>query len=157
MEDVFDYMDAMNAKYYFDEQVYARIENIYNYFKENLRIMTWEEFDELRPDCRVEDSSHHDDVVEDGLRGIVRCDNYEMEKIAVRIQIVNGEEVYYEEWIPEDPHYYDLSQRPQITEFIQSLPEGVYQLEIDAWVNSEVESYNGLCGMMFTTGDATWP
>lgn len=157
VEDVMVYMDAMNAKYYFDEQVYARIENIYNYFKENLKIMTWEEFAKLRPDCRVEDGVHYENVVEDGLYGIVRSDNYEMEKIAVRIDIVNGEEIYYEEWIPENPHYYDLSQQTQVTEFIQSLPEGVYQLEIDAWVDSEVESYNGLCGMIFTTGDATWP
>lgn len=157
VEDVVAYMDAMNATYYFDEQVYSRIENIYKYFKENLRMMTWEEFDELRPDCRVEDSVHSENAVENGLYGIVRSDNYAMEKLAVRITVVNGEEVFYQEWIPEDPHYYDLAQQTQITEFIQSLPEGVYQLEVDVWVDSEVESYNDLMGMLFTTGDATWP
>lgn len=157
VEDVMAYMDAMNAKYYFDEQVYARIENIYSYFKENLRMMTWEKFAELRPDCRIEDNAHSDDVVEEGLRGIIYSDNYEMEKIAVRITVLDGEEVFYQEWIPEDPHYYDLSQQTDITAFIQSLPEGVYDLKVDAWVDSEVESYNGLLGMIFTTGDATWP
>ena len=142
---------------YRDEQVYARIENIYNYFKENLRMMTWEEFAGLRPDCRIEDYSHSDDVVEEGLRGIIHSDNYAMEKLAVRITVLDGEEVFYQEWIPEGPHYYDLSQQTDITAFIQSLPDGVYNLEADAWVDSEAESYSGLLGMIFTTGDAVWP
>lgn len=157
VEDVLARKDAEGTDYYFDQQVYARIENIYNYYQENLKMMTWEDYAKLRPDCRVEDNPHYDDIVEKGLGGTIVSENYEMEKIAISICIQDGEQIYYKEWVPEDPHYYDLAQQTEITEFIQSLPEGVYNLQLDAWVDSQVASYNGLLGMIFTTGNATWP
>lgn len=157
VEDVLARKDAEGTDYYFDEQVYARIENIYNYYQENLKMMTWEDYVKLRPDCRVDEFPDNDDIAEKGIGGIITSGNYEMEKIAVSIHAWEGEQIYYKEWVPEDPHYYDLAQQTEITAFIQSLPEGVYDLEVMAWVDSDVESYNSLLGMIFTTGEATWP
>ena len=50
-----------------------------------------------------------------------------------------------------------LSISEQVTAFIQSLEEGVYVLNIEAWIDSDVMGYQDLSEQVFATGNATWP
>jgi len=45
----------------------------------------------------------------------------------------------------------------EVTAFIQSLEEGVYVMNIEAWIDSDVMGYQDLSEQVFATGNATWP
>lgn len=161
--DLRDYVEnvvAMNANYkyhYFDEQVYARIENVYNYYVENLSVVSRKDFLDTRPDCIIEDTPTSSSLVENGISGVITSD-CDIEKIVVTITTqADGQEVYSGEIIPEDLHYYDLSNATDISTLIQSLDEGVYVLDVAVWINSEVMGYRSIWGQVFVTGNATWP
>lgn len=149
---------AGNNKYhYFDEQVYTRIENISNYYIENLSIVSREEFLGTRPDCIIDNIPTSSSLVENGMSGIITSD-CDIEKIVVTITTqADGEEVYVEEITPENLHYYDLSNATDSTALIQGLEEGVYVIDVAVWINSEIMGYRSLWSQVFVTGNASWP
>lgn len=150
-------MEACDAEYYFDEQVYTRIENIYNYYQENLEIVPLDEFLNLRPDCEIKRDQTSSELVRDGLLGYIKSESA-IEKIVISISTeADRNEIYSIEIIPDDPYYYDLSNAEEVTAFIQSLEEGVYVLNIEAWIDSDVMGYLDLSEQVFATGNATWP
>ena len=150
-------MEASDAEYYFDEQVYTRIENIYNYYQENLEIVPWDEFLELRPDCEIKRDQTSSELVRDGLLGHITSESA-IEKIVISISTeADRKEICSIEIIPEDPYYYDLANAVEVTAFIQSLEEGVYVMNIEAWIDSDVMGYQDLSEQVFATGNATWP
>lgn len=145
------------SEYYFDEQVYNRIENIFNYYQENLEIVSWNDFLDLRPDCSIEQSQTSSELVRDGLQGCITSE-IEMNKIVMTVSMISGgNEIFSIEIIPDDPYYYDLSDASDVSTFIQNLPEGVYILNIEAWIDSDVMGYQDLSEQVFATGNATWP
>ncbi len=119
-----------------------RAEAVLAYYEEHLKIMNFEAYRQVRPDCRVEgcsdDSNYHT-----GLQGIVTS-NCDMEYIEVIITDAAGQEVYRGTITPEDPRYYDLSQAEEASVFLQSLPEETYTLDIWAKVDAKFYSYKGL-------------
>lgn len=157
VEEIVSMNEATGIDYYFDEQVYRRIENIYNYYQENLEITSWNEFLDLRPDCLIERDQTSSELVRDGLLGYIKSESA-IEKIVISISTeADRKEIYSIEIIPEDPYYYDLANAAEVTAFIQSLEEGVYVLNIEAWIDSDVMSYQDLSEQVFATGNATWP
>lgn len=157
VEEIVSMNEATGIDYYFDEQVYRRIENIYNYYQENLEITSWNEFLDLRPDCLIERDQTSSELVRDGLLGYIKSESA-IEKIVISISTeADRKEIYSIEIIPEDPYYYDLANAAEVTAFIQSLEEGVYVLNIGAWIDSDVMSYQDLSEQVFATGNATWP
>lgn len=152
---------AMNQflgnEYYYDEQIYSRIENIFNYYQENLEITSWNAFLDLRPDCIIEQSQTSTELVRDGLEGCISAE-VEIKKIVMKISAISDRsELFSLEIIPDDPYCYDLSDAADITNYIQNLPEGVYILNIEAWIDSDVMGYQDLSEQVFTTGNAAWP
>ena len=81
-----------------------------------------------------------------------------MEKIVISISTeADRKEIYSIEIIPEDPHYYDLVSAAEVSAYIQSLEEGVYVINIEAWIDSDVMGYQNLSEQVFATGNAIWP
>ena len=157
VEEIVSMNEATGIDYYFDEQVYRRIENIYNYYQENLEITSWNEFLDLRPDCLIERDQTSSELVRDGLLGYIKSESA-IEKIVISISAeADRKEIYAIEIIPEDPYYYDLANAAEVTAFIQNLEEGVYVLNIEAWIDSDVMGYQDLSEQVFATGNATWP
>lgn len=158
VENVVAMNEAGNYKYYyFDEQVYTRIENVYNYYKENLSIVSRDEFLGTRPDCVIDNIPTSSSLVKNGLSGIITSD-YDMEKIVVTITTqADGKEAYTAEIVPEDLHFYDLSTAAETTAVIQGLDEGVYVIDVAVWINSEIMGYRSIWSQMFVTGNASWP
>lgn len=157
VESLITFMEASADEFYFDEQVYTRIENIYNYYQENLEIVSWDEFLNLRPDCEIKRDQTSSELVRDGLLGNITSESA-MERIVISISTeADRKEIYSIEIIPEDPHYYDLVNATEVTAFIQSLEEGVYVINIEAWIDSDIMGYQDLSEQVFATGNATWP
>lgn len=157
VEEIVSMNEATGIDYYFDEQVYRRIENIYNYYQENLEITSWNKFLDLRPDCLIERDQTSSELVRDGLLGYIKSESA-IEKIVISISTeADRKEIYSFEIIPEDPYYYDLANAAEVTAFIQNLEEGVYVLNIEAWIDSDVMGYQDLSEQVFATGNATWP
>lgn len=158
VENVVAMNEAGNYKYYyFDEQVYTRIVNVYNYYKENLSIVSRDEFLGTRPDCVIDNIPTSSSLVKNGLSGIITSD-YDMEKIVVTITTqADGKEVYTAEIVPEDLHFYDLSTAAETTAVIQGLDEGVYVIDVAVWINSEIMGYRSIWSQVFVTGNASWP
>ncbi|MBQ7767545.1 MAG: hypothetical protein IJ403_01530 [Oscillospiraceae bacterium] len=158
VENVVAMNDAGNYKYhYFDEQVYTRIQNVYNYYKDNLSIVSRDEFLGLRPDCVIEDYPVSSVLVKEGLSGTITSE-YDIEKIVISITTqADGAEVHTATIVPEDLHYYDLSNATEVSTLIKGLDEGVYVIDVAVWINSEIMGYRSLMSMMFTTGNAQIP
>ena len=156
-DSLIDMMEASEAEFYFDEQVYARLENIYNYYQENLEIVPWDEFLNLRPDCEIKRDQTSSELVRNGLLGYITSE-YAIEKIVITISTeADRKEINSFEIIPEDPYYYDLVNAAEVTAFIQGLEEGVYVINIEAWIDSDIMGYQDLSEQVFATGNATWP
>ena len=157
VESMVDMRAASDAEFYFDDQVYTRIKNIYNYYQENLEIVSWDEFLNLSPDCEIKRDQTSSELVRDGLSGYITSEAA-MEKIVISISTeADRKEIYSLEIIPEDPHYYDLVSAAEVSAYIQSLEEGVYVINIEAWIDSDVMGYQNLSEQVFATGNATWP
>ena len=157
VENLIRKMEAADEEYYFDEQVYTRIENIYNYYQENLEIVSQDEFLNIRPDCEIKRDQTSSELVRDGLLGYIKSESA-IEKIVISISTeADRNEIYFIEIIPDDPYYYDLSKAEEVTAYIQNLEEGVYVLNIEAWIDSDVMGYQDLSEQVFATGNATWP
>lgn len=141
--------------YYYEEGFYTRIENIYNYYMEGLSFVTLTDYILNNPTV---ESSGCDVNEHDGIMGTISSEDLDIVTIEISIEIQStGEEIYYTEIIPDDLHYYDFSTATEVSEFIQSLDEGVYTMDVYAWVDGDTNSYHSLWSRMFTVGDAVIP
>lgn len=162
VEEVLKYRDATDQDYYFDEQIFTKIRMVYNDYKENLRIVTWEEFSELRDFCSIHEEPSAGELVENGLSGEIMSD-IDILKVVISITDESGSEVYAGEFIPESANVqwskccYDLSQVTEVNEVIDGLAEGVYTIEVSVWLDTDHMSYRSLWEMMFATGNAGAP
>lgn len=157
VEDILTMKAACNdTNYYFDEQVYKRIENIYNYYQENLTITSWNEFTDIRPDYTIYDYPDSEQLVANGLSGIIES-TFDIQRIEISILDIEENELFKETVIPEDLHYYALEESVNVSDFIFSLEEGVYIIDVSVWVDSEIMGYSSLWTQVFTTGNAVWP
>lgn len=162
VEDVLKYRDASDQDYYFDEQIFSQIQMVYDYYKDNLRIVTWEEFRELRGFCAIREELTASNLLENGLSGEIMSD-LDILKVEISITDDSGTEIYTGEFIPESTdsqwskYGYNLSEATEVNEVIDDLAEGVYTLEIAVWLDTENMSYRSLLEMMFATGNASVP
>ncbi len=132
------------------QQQYQRIENICEYYAENLQIMTREEYALLRPYCKYEsDHSLPHEQFSHGLDGRITA-SHDMEKIAIILRNPLGEVIKEFFIIPEDPRFYDLAEATEASAYIRSLPQGSYRLDIDAWVSGAIHSHTGVMSCIFT-------
>lgn len=141
--------------YYYEATFFTRIENFYNYFMENLSFVDTGDHILNSPTVSI----NGNDVDEDaGIMGILSSEELDILKIEISFEIqATGQQIYYTEIIPDDPHYYDLSNATEVSAFIQALEEGVYGMDVYLWVDGAANSYKHLWSQMFTVGNATIP
>ena len=162
VETVLKYREATDQRYYFDEQVFSGIQLVYDYYKENLRMVTWEEFTQLRGNCNLRYDFTASELVENGLSGEIISD-LEILKVVISITDESGSEVYSGDFVPDSTHSkwsnygWDLSKATEVNEVIDGLAEGVYTIDFSVLLDTEYLSYRSLMSMMFTTGDAQIP
>lgn len=147
---------AMDEEYYYyEEQFYTRIENVYNYCMEHLSLVPSRDYIFNSPTVEISGNGVDEET---GIMGILSSEDLDILKIEISIEIQStGEEIYYTEIIPNNPHYFDLSNATEVTAFIQSLEEDVYGLDVNLWVDGDTNSYYSLWSMMFTVGNSTIP
>lgn len=146
-----------NSNVYFDEQAYNRVENILDYFVNNLSVVSLEDYsDNIRPKCVISDYPSADALVKDGLSGTIEA-NRDIRKVIFTIAAYEGEEIYRKEYSPVDPRFFSLSDAKEVTEYIQTLEEGVYTLDVSVRLDSDVMAFQSIWSQVFVTGNAPMP
>lgn len=162
VEDVLKYRDVTDQDYYFDDQMFSDIQMAYDYYKGNLRFVTWEEFLELRGNCNIRYDFTASELVENGLSGEIISD-LDILKVVITITDESGSEIYSGDFIPDSTdskwskYGWDLSKATEVNEVIDGLAEGVYTIDFSVLLDTEYMSYRSLMSMMFTTGNAQIP
>lgn len=151
----FDEVVASDPEYYENaEKYWQRIQNVYSYYKENLRILSFEEWQDVRPWVKIENDPFYKNLTAEGLCGTVTS-NYDMEKIVLDISAQDSKEVYSYTIIPEDPRYYDLSNVPEVSDVLKSLPAGEYHLAVTVWLSgTDIMRCQTVLECILTAGDA---
>ena len=156
------YREATDQRYYFDEQVFSGIQLVYDYYKENLRMVTQEECVELLGNCNIRYDFTASELVKNGLSGEIISD-LDILKVVITITDESGSEIYSGEFVPdstdskESKYGLDLSNATEVNEVIGGLAEGVYTIDFSVLLDTEYLSYRSLMSMMFTTGNAQIP
>ena len=146
-----------NANVYYDEQAYNRVENILDYFVNNLSVVSLEDYsDNIRPKCVISDYPSENALVKDGLSGTIEA-NRDIRKVIFTIAAYEGEEIYRKEYSPVDPRFFSLSEAKEVTEYIQALEEGVYTLDVSVRLDSDVMAFRSILSQVFATGNAPMP
>lgn len=162
VEAVLKYREATDQRYYFDEQVFSGIQLVYDYYKENLRMVTQEECVELLGNCNIRYDFTASELVKNGLSGEIISD-LDILKVVITITDESGSEIYSGEFVPdstdskESKYGLDLSNATEVNEVIGGLAEGVYTIDFSVLLDTEYLSYRSLMSMMFTTGNAQIP
>lgn len=146
-----------NSNVYFDEQAYNRVENIMDYFVNNLSVVSLEDYsDNIRPKCVISDYPSENALVKDGLSGTIEA-NRDIRKVIFTIAAYEGEEIYRKEYSPVAPRFFSLSDAKEVTEYIQALEEGVYTLDVSVRLDSDVMAFQSILSQVFATGNAPMP
>lgn len=146
-----------NSNVYFDEQAYKRVENIMNYYANNLTVVSIEDYSQnIRPLCIISDYPSGEALVRDGLSGIIES-NRDIQAIVFTISTYEGEEIFRKEYSPDNPRVYSLSDAAEVTQRIQFLEDGVYTLDVSVWLDSEVMAFQSLWTQVFAAGKASMP
>ena len=125
----------MDPRYYKNaERYWDRIQNVYAYTKENLKIYTLEEHQGMRPNAGIEDTVSYKDMPTEGIYGILTC-NFDMEKAVFRITAEDGTPVYEKTIIPDDPRRHDMGKEIEINNAIKNLDDGQYNIEVMVYVS----------------------
>lgn len=162
VEAVLKYREATDQRYYFDEEVFSGIQLVYDYYRENVRMVTQEECIELLGNCNIRYDFTASELAENGLSGEIVSD-LEILKVVISITDESGSEVYSGDFVPdsteskESIYSWDLSKATEVNEVIGGLAEGVYTIDFSVLLDTEYLSYRSLMSMMFTTGDAQIP
>ena len=162
VEAVLKYREATDQRYYFDEEVFSGIQLVYDYYRENVRMVTQEECIELLGNCNIRYDFTASELAENGLSGEIVSD-LEILKVVISITDESGSEVYSGDFVPdstdskESKYGWDLSNATEVNEVIDGLAEGVYTIDFSVLLDTEYLSYRSLMSMMFTTGDAQIP
>jgi hypothetical protein len=144
-----------NSNVYFDEQAYNRVENIMDYFVNNLSVVSLEDYsDNIRPKCVISDYPSEDALVKDGLSGTIEA-NRDIRKVIFTIAAYEGEEIYRKEYFPADPRFFSLSDAGKVTQIIQSLEEGQYTLDVSVLLDSNVMAFQSVWTQVFTAGNTS--
>ena len=142
-----------NTNVYFDEAVYARLENIAAYYAENLEVISLTEYlEDICPKCAI--SGHG--VTEQGVEGLIES-NKPIDKVVFTVSTELGEVLFRWEAVPEEPYQYRLDAAAEVSSHIQALSEGVYILDVSVELDSDVMRVFSLWSQMFTVGEAQLP
>lgn len=154
----FEEVVASDPGYYKNAgQYWQRIRNVYNYYQENLKILSFEEWTEGCPNAHVENYTSYENLTTEGLTGILTA-NRDMEKIVIDICAENGEELYAVTIVPSDPRYYDFADIPEVSEVLKNLPDGRYFMHATVWLSdTDYMSCQRVMGYWFCAGEATYP
>lgn len=148
---------AMDPDYhYFDDQCWERIVNVYDYYEENLRILSMEEWLQIRPEARIDEYPSDESLIQTGLDGLITA-NKDLEGVLISIETIDGTPLFDQTLIPTDPRYFDLRSAREASAFILSLEEGVYTLDVTVFLDSTFMSCQSIWGKVFTVGGAAWP
>ena len=131
----FEEIVEMDPKYYKNaEKYWIRIQNVYNYTKENLKIYTDDEWAKLYPYVNIENDSDYRNMWKNGLDGIITS-NFDMEKIVLQISTEDESVIYTKGFAPDEPRRHDLSQETEISETIKGLTDGQYTIKISVYLS----------------------
>lgn len=132
----FDEVVATDPGYYENAEYYwPRIQNVYNYYKENMKLIPFDQWQNVAPHAHIENHTERELLVTQGLQGTLTA-NYDIEKIL--IEITKGDEqgeVYYAYTaIPRDPRFYDLADAREASDALKTLPDGKYTMRVTVWL-----------------------
>ena len=146
-----------NSNVYMDEEVFQRIENIAAYYADNLEMITIQEYvEQIGPKCAISGQPEAESLVSHGLSGEITS-NKPLQKVVFTVSEYQGEYIFTRAYIPEEPDIFLLETAEEVTDFIKALPDGVYELDVFVWVDSEFMSYSSLWSLIFTAGSASMP
>ena len=148
VNDAMEYWDATGYDYYFDEQVYTRIENVYNYYKESIQFQTYEELvDSGSFFDYVGEHVGHEEVATTGLYGVLKSD-VGIKHVTICIYDENGTE-FSKTYELSNSYTFDLANATEINQYIFSLESGEYTVEVFAKLDTDVKSMRHYHHMVF--------
>ncbi len=135
-----------HMEYPVNEALYQRAENVLAYYAQNLKIMTMEDFIEASPKVQIQDDTGADSCFV-GLGGSITSD-CDILEIYITVTDQNDTVVYRETITPEKNRYYNLSHATDASQFLKSLSDGPYTLEIAAQVDASFYGYRTLLSVI---------
>ncbi len=115
-------------EYPMGEDQLHRAEAVLEYYQENLKILSPEEWMEAVPACRITDFSGTE-TCSTGLAGTMTAD-CDILEVYIFVTDAAGNTVYSETLVPEDPRCWDMATAEEASGFLMGLSGGTYTLEI---------------------------
>ena len=142
MEDVVEYRQATNQDAYMDEEIFAEIQEVHDYYKNHGRMVTWEDFAKARSSCYVRMWTETEELTQKGLTGLVGADHPILD-VYITIRSADGQTVFAGTYHPDNPpsrwhHFeFDLTQALGANAALLALQEGSYTIEITARLDTD--------------------
>ena len=142
MEDVVEYRQATNQDAYMDEEIFAEIQEVHDYYKNHGRMVTWEDFAKARSSCYVRMWTETEELTQKGLTGLVGADHPILD-VYITIRSADGQTVFAGTYHPDNPpsrwhHFeFDLTQALDANAALLALQEGSYTIEITARLDTD--------------------
>ena len=158
VEDVTEYREATNQDWYMDEEIFAEIRKVHDYYKHHGRMVTWEDFAKARSACYVRLRTDAEELAQKGLTGLVGAD-HPLEEVYITVRAKDGQTVYAGTFHPTNPpskwhHFeFDLTEAVSANDALRALPEGTYILEIAARMDTDRKPCRSLLRMGFVVGE----
>lgn len=156
VDDIIEYRTATDQHWYMDDEEFARIQAVYDYYTEHGNLMTWEEFIKRRGNCALHEKFEGQVFPDCGLAGYYIVSDQDIEKVEITVCVQDGEKVYEGTFIPNSTdsqwsaYGYELSEAVEAEDAIRALPAGTYVIEVTVHLNAELNAKRSLWECVFT-------
>ena len=154
MEDIIEYRKATKQNYYYDEELASQLRTMYDYYTENLQMITFDEFRELRGACKVRECPEPEDLATEGLSGQIVSD-FNVLEVTFTITSADGENVDSIVFVPKTTYSpwgaygCELSEATEVNELLSSLEPGEYTFSVDVLLDTDYQAKRGLWECIF--------
>lgn len=158
MEDIIEYRKATKQNYYYDEDLARQLETMYNYYTENLEIITWEEFRQLRGICNTRELPEREDLATKGISGQIVSD-FDVLEVTFTVTSNEDEQKYRITYVPDSAdspwgaYGCELSEATEINDILKSLEAGEYTFAMDVLLDTDYHPKRGLWECIFTVSE----
>lgn len=158
MENIIEYRKATKQNYYYDEDLARQLETMYNYYTENLEIITWEEFRQLRGICNTRELPEREDLATKGISGQIVSD-FDVLEVTFTVTSNEDEQKYRITYVPESTdspwgaYGCELSEAMEINKLLPTLQPGEYTFAMDVLLDTDYHPKRGLWECIFTVSE----
>ena len=150
--DLRDYAENVAAKeraggaleLFLDERLYARMQNIYDWYRQELTVVSLEEYEKRRPSCVISGQ----EITADGPDGLIESDT-DITKVVITVARPDGENLLEKEYVPSDRRIFSLREADTLQEEMSRLDRGEYVLDVTVWLDSEIMRCQSLWSIIF--------